>query len=246
MNAAEPGTPIGPGTEAGGGAFSRVIRMFHQPTAVFQELALTPTWLPPLIVILVFAIGAQLVIAPRIDMDATVRESLGERAEEMSDAQIDQTVAVGSKIGRISMFASPVAIPILYLLVSGVYFLGLKVTGSDTEYKSVFATVLHAILPPAVISSVLMTVIAFKKTGFTAMDLEGMVKSNLGAFLSPDAPKALAALAKLVDVFNVWQWVLLVIGLAIVGKVSRGKATGIVVVVWGGWAVIKVALAALR
>ena len=249
MSSEAPTTPIPPAQEASGGAISRLFRVFVEPTAVFHELAATPTWVPPLIVVLVLSVAMQLVIGQRLDMEATIRQSLAERSQsgqEMSDEQVDRMVEMGTKTGGAMKWLTPVTVPVVFLVIAGVYFLGLKAVGSGAEFKPVFATVLHANLPAAVLSSAVLALTAMRRATFTAQELEGMVRSNLGAFLPDGAPKPLVAFARVIDVFNIWQWILLAIGLAIVGKVARGKVIGVLAVVWGVWALGKMGLAALQ
>jgi hypothetical protein len=248
MSSEAPTTPIPPAQEAPDGALSRVLRVFTQPSAVFTELAASPTWLPPLVLILLLSVGMQLVVGPRLDMEGTIRQSLAERSSgpKMTDEQLDRAVEFGGKIAGVMRWLTPLAVPVMFLMLGGIYFLGLKATGSSAEFKPVFATVLHANVPAAVGSTIVMAAAVLKHASFTAQELEGMVKSNLGAFLPDSVPKPLAALAGIVDIFNIWQWVLLALGLSIVGKVSRGKAIAVIVVIWGVWALGKMGLAFLR
>jgi hypothetical protein len=249
MSSEAPTTPIPPAQEApGDSGLSRVWRVFTQPTAVFTELAATPTWLAPLVLILLLSVGMQLVIGPRLDMAGTIRQSLAERTSgpKMSDEQMDRTVELGSKTAGVMRWLTPVTVPLVFLVLGGLYFIGLKAVGSTAEFKPVFATVLHANVPAAVVSSLVMAAAVLKRASFTAQELEGMVKSSLGALLPDTAPKPLVALAGLIDVFNIWQWILLAIGLAIVGRVSRGKVIAILVVIWGVWGLGKMGLAFLQ
>lgn len=225
---------------------SRALRTFTEPAAVFKELAAKPTWIVALLIIVVAGFALQLVVAPRVDMEATIRQSMEDRqAGKVDEAQLEQAVDAAAKIGKVTMFVSPVVAPVMFLLIAGVYFLGLKVLGSDGQYLSVFSTYLHAIFPSSLVSSVLIGAVALQRESFPAQEMETMVKSNLAAWLPPDTAKPLAALAGAVDVFSIWQWILLVLGFQIVGRVSRGKAVLLVAVVWGVWILGKVAMAAI-
>lgn len=248
MSSEAPTTPIPPAQEASGGAISRVFRVFTDPAEVFKELAATPTWLPPLVVVLVLSVVMQLVIGQRLDMEGTIRQSIAERSQsgqEMSDEQVERMVEMGTKSAGIMRWLTPVTVPLLFLVLGGVYFLGLKATGSATEFKPVFATVLHANVPASLLSSAVLALAAMRRASFTAQELEGMVRSSIGAFLPDTVPKPLVAFANVIDVFNIWQWILLAIGLPIVAKVSRGRVVAILAIVWGVWALGKAAMAAL-
>lgn len=249
MSASDPTTPIPPAQEAGGSAAGRLLRIFTEPTAVFHELAATPTWVLPLVAIIVISLAVQLIIAPRLDMAGTIRQSLSERSEsgqQLTDEQIDGMVEMGRKTGGVMRWLAPVTVALVFVIIAGVYFLGLKAVGSSVEFKPVLATVLHAAVPAVLLSSAVTLLVALQRASFTAQELEGMVKSSVGAFLPDGTSKPLVAFAGVIDLFNIWQWVLLAIGLPIVAKVTRGKVVGILAVVWGVWALGKAGMAALQ
>lgn len=248
MSDGDPTDQLAPaGGSSLGAQVSRLFRMFTQPSAALRELLGAPSWLVPLVAMVLVAFAAQLVIAPRLDWEGTVRQSVQEgRRGELSEEAVEQGVEAASKIGRVTMYASPLLAPVMYLLLAGLYFLGLKALGSPTEYKPVFATLLHAVFPPQLVSSVLLAVVASNRGSFIAQDLETMLKSSVAGWLPPETAKPIMAFAGVLDVFNVWQWVLLVLGFQIVGRVSRGKAVALLIVAWGVWAVGKAGLAALQ
>jgi hypothetical protein len=247
MSSDAPTTPIPPAQEATGGELSRLIRVFTQPATVFGELAASPTWLAALVVIVLLATGMQFVIGPRLDMQGTIRQSMAENSssQKMSEEQLDKFASAGAKTATVMRWLTPAMVVGMFVILGGVYMLGLKAVGSNAEFKPVLATVLHANLPGSIVSSALLLAVVLKRASFTAQELGRMVKSNLGAFLPESVPKPLAALAGVVDVFNLWQWVLLAVGLSIVGRVSRGKAIAVVAVVWGVWALGKMGMALL-
>ena len=249
MSSEAPTTPIPPAQEAGGSAASRLLRVFTDPASVFHELAATPTWLLPLLVLAVLSMAVQLVISPRLDLEGTIRQSLAERSQsgqQMTDEQVDRMVEMGSKTGAFMKWLTPLTVSLMFVIIAGVYFLGLKAVGSSAEFKPVFATTLHAAVPAVVLSSAVMVLAAVQRATFTAQELEGMVKSSVGAFLPDSLPNPVVAFANVIDVFNIWQWILLAIGLPIVAKVSRGKVVGVLAVVWGLWALGKAGMAVLQ
>lgn len=224
----------------------QVLRMFYEPSAVFRELAHTPSWVWPVVVLVVFSLASQLVIAPRIDMEGTIREQMAKSGRQVTEEQLEQAVAIGGKFAKVTMYVSPLLIPIMLLIMAGVYALGLRLVGGDTEFGKVFSGVSHALLPPGLVSGALMLVVASQRDSLLGTEVEHLVKSSVGSWLGPDAHRALVAAGSVLDVFNVWQWVLVVLALQIIGKVKRGQAIGIVAVVWGAWMLVRVGLAFLR
>lgn len=228
------------------GGLGKLIGMFFEPSSVLRELTVKPTWVWPVIVLMVISLAAQLVIAPRLDMAGTIRERMERSGRQVSEEQLEQAVAMGGKIARISMYASPLFVPIMLLMLAGVYALGLKVLGGNVDFGKLFAGITHAVMPPMLVASILMMVVAWPRGAITGTEIPHLVRSGLGAWLGPDVHRAIVAAADIVDIFNVWQWVLVVLALEIVGKLKRGQAVGLVAVVWGAWTVVKVGLAFLQ
>ena len=245
-----PVTPSGPEPaktgELSGGAAARLVGAFISPGRTFAELATSPTFVLALLVMVVLAFAGHFVITPRIDFEATLRTEIADNpqvAERLPEDRIAETAATQANAAKIWGYTIPVTVPVMMLVIAGVYFLGLKVVGSTAEFRPVFSGVLHATLPSSAVAGLLLSVVASRRGSFAAQELESMLKSNVGAFLDPETPEFFMTLARSIDVFNVWLWILLALALAAVGKVSRGTAAGLVAVVWGLWVIGKAALA---
>lgn len=220
---------------------------FTSPARAFAALAARPRWVLALLVLVVMAALVQVVTLRHLDMPGTVREQLAKSAagREMSEEQLERMVAQGSKFAPVGAAVGVAASPVLLLLVAAVYFLGLKLAGSETEFKPVLAATVHAMVPPSVANSTVLALVVSQKELLTASEMSRAVKSHLTAFLSPDAPAALRGAGEVLDVFNMWMWVLLTIGLAAVGRIPRTRAATVVAVVWVGWAGLRALLASL-
>lgn len=226
----------------------QVVRMFYEPSAVFRELAARPTWLWPLILVIVLAIGLQLLTAPRVDMEGTIREGLERfgQADKFSSEQIREMAAARGPMQKYGgILATMIAIPLVMLVLAACYLVGLKAAGSEVGFRSTFSMLMYASAPPSIVNTILIGVVAMGRESFTQGELQRLVRSSLETWLSPDAPKALLALGGVLDLFNVWNWVLLVLGLSIVGRIKRGAAIAIVAVLWGLYTLGKVGLALL-
>jgi len=224
-----------------------VAQVFHAPTRAFEALRQAPRWWLALLILLAASVATQLVVIRHMDMEGTVREQIASsaRGRQLSEEQIEQAVQQGAKFAPIGAMMGVVATPVIFLIIAAVYFLGLKVAGSEAEFKPVFATTLHAMLPPAVVGGAVTGLVVAQKGTITGQEVARAVKSNLGAFLSPDAPAALRAAAEVLDIFNLWMGILLAIGLSITGRIPRARAATVVAVVWVGWVGIRVLMATL-
>jgi hypothetical protein len=232
-------------TSARYSALQRLWMVFTSPGEVFADIGLKPTWVLILILFIVVGVAAQLVVVPHIDTEATLLESLGDRADNLSEAQIENMVGQAEKINRLAPLFTIVLGPIIWAIMAAVFFVMLKITGSEADYVRTLATILHAYWPASVIQSVLVAVLIQRVGQLPQSQIANVVKANVGAFLSPESPPWLLAIAGSISIFNIWAVVLLVIGFSIVGKISRGKAVTAALVPWILYLVAKGAFAAL-
>jgi len=227
-------------------AFRRLVAAFYAPGEVFADIRIKPTWVVALLAMTVVTVGAQAIILPKMDTEGTLRARIGDRADELSEEQIDAMVERGRKVARFVPVITAVVIPVMWAILAGIFFLMLKMVGSDTDYVHTLSTTLHSYWPPSVIASALMVVLIQRVNTITEQELPNMVKSHLGVLLPPDAPGWLNGVASTFSVFNVWTLVLLVIGFKIVGRLSTARATVAVLVPWGVWLIGKAGLGALQ
>lgn len=227
-------------------AFRRLVAAFHAPGEVFNDIRIKPTWVVALLAMTVLTVAAQAIVLPKMDTEGTLRARLGDRADELSDEQIQTMVENGRKFSRFVPVITAVVIPVMWAILAGIFFLMLKLVGSETDYVHTLSATLHSYWPPSVVASVLMVILIQRVDTITEQDLPNMVKSHLGVLLPPDAPGWLSGVASTFSVFNVWTLVLLVVGFKIVGRLSTARAATAVLVPWGVWLVGKAGLGALQ
>ena len=219
--------------------FQRLWMMFTSPGQVFEDIGIKPTWVLLMVVLVLLGVGLQVVIAPHVDQEATLRTQLGDRADEMNDEQIEQMLAPAEKIAKFAPIAGLVVAPLVWALMAAVFLVMLKIVGSEIDFKKALSTVLHAYWPATAVALVLTGVLVQRVGKMAQQDLANLVKANVGAFLSPETPAWLTAAAGTISIFNIWVVVLLIIGFATVGKISRGKAAVAALVPWIAMMVVK-------
>ncbi|HSL16473.1 MAG TPA: Yip1 family protein [Methylomirabilota bacterium] len=224
----------------------RLVKAFYSPGEVFEDIRVKPTWVAVLLAMMVLTVGAQAIVLPHMDQEATIRDRLGERSDELTDEQIENIVEQSAKFTRFLPVITAVIVPVMWAILAAIFFLALKMVGSETDYVRTLSAALHAYWPPAVVATVLLVVLIQGAGKVTEQEIPNLVKSHLGAFLPPDAPGWLSAAASTLSVFNVWTVVLLVIGFRIVGRLSTAKAATAVLVPWAVWLVAKAGLGALQ
>jgi hypothetical protein len=134
----------------------------------------------------------------------------------------------------------------MWAALAGIFFLMLKIVGSDADYTRTLSATLHAYWPPSVVGTVLTVALIQRVDKITEQEIPNLVKSHLGAFMPADAPSWLTSMASTFSVFNIWTVALLVIGFKVIGRLSTARAAIAVLVPWGVWLVGKAGLGALQ
>jgi len=239
---AEPPTPS---TQPKYSAAQRLWMMFTSPGDVFSDIGVKPTWVLIMAILVLLGVGAQAVIMQHIDTEATIRARFEEREQELSEAQIENAVVQAEKFSKFGPIIGLVLAPFAWVIMAAVFFVMMKLVSSDADYLRALSTTLHGYWPPTAVQLVLMAVLVQRVDKVPQAELVHIVKANLGAFLSADMPAWLTAAAGTISIFNIWAVILLIIGFATVGKMSRGKAAAVTLIPWGVWIVAKAALAAV-
>jgi hypothetical protein len=237
--------PPVPSTQQRYSAAQRLWMMFTSPGDVFSDIAIKPTWILIMAVVVLLGVGAQALIIPHVDTDATIRARFEQKGQDLSEAQIENAVEQAEKFSKFGPIIGLVLAPIAWVIMAAIFFVMLKLVSSDADYPHALSTTLHGYWPPTAVQLVLMAVLVQRVDKVPQTELEHIVKANLGAFLSADVPAWLTAAAGTISVFNIWAVVLLIIGFSTVGKMSHGKAAIVTLVPWGVWIVAKAALAAV-
>lgn len=237
--------PPTPSPTAKYSAAQRLWMMFTSPGDVFADIGIKPTWILIMAILVVLGVGVQLVIAPHIDYEATIRARLADRADEFNDEQIENMVEQGEKFAKFGPIMALVIAPIVWVIMAAIFLVMLKIVGSEIDFRKTLSAVLHGYWPPTVVALVLTGILVQRVGKVPQQDLANIVKASAGAFMSPDSPAWLTAAASTLSIFNIWAVVLLVIGFTAVGKIPRGKAIVAAVVPWVAWIVIKSGLAML-
>ncbi len=228
----------------------RVVDTFVAPTRAFTDLIRDAAWwLPFLLYILssvVFAFTIQKQVGWNKTYDGIIAQSSRQQEQfaNMPAAQAANAKALGAKITAATTYGTPVLILIFTAIAAAVLLGTLNFGfGGRAKFSRLFALYLYSALP-LLIKSILVVIALFAGLGADSFNIQNPVGTNLGYYLASDSPKWLLAVAGSLDIFVFWQIVLLVIGCAILARISRGMAATAVVGWWVILVVLKVAAAA--
>jgi len=225
--------PVPPGLSEG----ERFVDTFVAPSKTFADILRSASWWLPFVVFCVIAWSSTFAVQQKIGWEAVTTQQMmknpraAEQMEQLSPEQRAQRISVGAKFSKYIGYGVPVVILIISALCVLVLWLSVNFgLGANTTYGQMFAVWMYAGLPKLFIS-VLNIVLLYAGVGLDNYDVQNPVGTNLGYYLT-DAPGWLQSLGSWFDIFNLWALALLVIGVSVVAKKSKGQAAAVVVGWW--------------
>jgi hypothetical protein len=205
------------------------IDIFYAPSAVFARRA-TSGFLLPMAVVTVLT-GALFIMNGGVwsqIMDAEMSREPARQAQQLSEEQLQGIRRFSETMAKVGAF---VFVPV------GIFLTGLMlwVCGKFVDAKQTLgqATMVAAFaFLPRIVEGVVVAVQGLLMDP-ASLDGRWRVSLGVGRFLDPDStsPALLAFLGR-IDVFTIWVTVLLAIGLAVTGKIPRGRAAIAAAIVW--------------
>ena len=221
---------------AGMSEFSRIVGVFFEPKKTFTDIAQRPSWIVPMVVVILVSILFTMALSQRIGWERVVRQQNEQstRMQQMPRDQQEQAVQMQMKFMPASYYGFSVIGPPIYCVIVGAVLLGITaIMSAGLRFKQVFAVVAWAGMP-RVISAILSVVVIFLKNP-DDFNIRNPLAFNIGAFMDPNSgSKFLYALGTSIDLFTLWTILLMATGLkAAAGKkLSFGGALAAVLVPW--------------
>lgn len=235
------------------GAFARVFGALFSPRATFQDIARKPSWLLPLLIIIILSMAITTVFGHRVGWRAFMEKqnsqsrSTQQRMAQMTPAQQEKMIETQVKIAPIAGYLGAlVGFPIVALVIAAIFMGIFNATSSASlDFKTSFGVVTHSYMPFA-IPSLLGILILYLKPPDT-VDLQNLVSSNVDALLSKSAPMWQQSTGASLDVFTFWVLGLMAFAYSIVRpkKLKMGTTLAWIVGVWVVYVLIKAGLLAM-
>jgi hypothetical protein len=243
-------TPVPePQAQASINHFGRIIGSFYSPKQTFADIAQRPSWVAPLLLMVILGTAVGAMLNAKMNWGDYIRQQAEKNSRFAQLSEEQKESALGSQIKYAKYFSYSIGIlntPVILLLFALIYWGAFNLfCGANLRYGASFGITAHAFLPLAIQSVLALIILPLKSYG--DVDPQNLVATNVGAFLSDDAPKWLASLGGSLDLFWLWFMALVAIGFAAANpkRIKPGAAFGTVFGLWGIWVLAKVAWAAL-
>ena len=226
--------------------FQRWFGVLLSPGETFADVNRKPTILAPIIILCLIVAASSAVTQWKMgpymaDMIRTQNKKMMERfGQTPTEEQLNESVKQGLFFSKLSPLIAPVTVHIIYLLMAGLFALGMLLIQAKATFKKIYSVMLWTF---AGIGLVLNLVLI---ASFMVKDEEALrstnlnnpasaVPTNIGAFLGPDTSPIVRSLADSIDVFSFWTIAVLAIGFAAIANsknVKTGKTAAMIVVLW--------------
>ena len=200
-----------------------LFKFFFSPTAFFQSLDVRTVWVKAFLICSGLTVATILISLPLISHAS---------AAQLGQLPVDRQQELLSTM-RASQYVAILFSPVMQLLklVIGAYVLwGLTVlSGADIQYRKLLSLLSYASIVPILdrLWGYSLNYLAGVDKIETGADIRSTLLS-LSAFFDFSSHPALRSLVDNCDLMSFWYFVVLVSGLAILGKMSRMKSTVIV------------------
>ena len=211
------------------GGLSKVVNIFFEPRKVFESLKIKPTWLVPVIIVAVLGMGFFYYTFPYIMKEQVQNIRDNDRIPEEHKERIIERMTEAEHPPIWQMAIAPAGTLVYVVIVAAVLFFVFNVLmGGDSGFRRVFSVFCYSSL--VAIPSMIV------KFPLVMMKGNVNVQTSLGLLLSPDAKGSfLHSVLSSFDIFNLWQVILVSMGLGVIYKFSTKKAFTTVAILWIIW-----------
>ena len=224
----------------------RPITVLLDPNNTFASIARRPTWVAPLLILMVMGGLVSTLMFGKIDAAQAVREQVAAQGRTATQEQIDQGVTFLENLRGVAALITMLGFPLIMMFVAIVFWFAFELAGQEMSYATSLSVTLHGMMPMAVASLLTLPVILSRDSIPAREVMSGNVLvSNLSFLASSDAGPAWVAFLGSVDLFSLWTVILLVIGYRTAAKASTPKACAVVLLVWLVYVSLKIAVQAV-
>jgi len=205
--------------------------IFYAPSAVFARRANASFWIPLLIISVLLGViyfANRDLIDPIVEAEFARGMARNAQAQQMTADQMATARKFAGTLGMIFAFIGP---PIAMLLLGVVIWIVGKFFDAKQTMNAAIVVAVFSYVPRVIEGVVNRVEGLFVDT--SALNSRYSLTLGLGRFFNPDtASPILLGLVGRIDVFTIWITVLIAIGFAVTGKISRGKAAIAAAIVW--------------
>lgn len=212
--------------------------IFIEPGRTFEDFRRKPRFILALL-ITVFLFTAYIFAFQQKMGEERYRQFITEQIDKSPQAQglnaeqKKQQIEISYTVTKYFTYAFPVFFTIFIFIGALFYWLGVKALGGVATYLQSLSVYVYSTYAPTVVSLIANFLVLFLKSA-DEIDIgtssRGVIQANPTMLMNTKETPVLATLISTIDLFVIWGFILAAIGLHKVGKISKGAAWAIVLI----------------
>lgn len=208
-----------------GGFLQSIIDIFIDPMKVFERIGAGLTWWKP------FVLASVIGMINGYFMIPFQAKRVGLNPRDLPPEQVEAMIENTAKWGVYFLVMVPVIMIIGFLITAGISHLMINLMTSKANFKKTLSLISY--LGLISILGQLVTSVVLLAKGVDSIETMADLKVSFSlAALMPEVEGAGYALMESLSVFNIWYYVLFLIGTATIFKMEKSKAIVPLVVLW--------------
>lgn len=220
-----------------------VFGVFTEPTRTFPFLTKKNIWiLFPICFIILSTFTSSYVFFQRVDREAFIREQVRKNkfASKIPQEKLDKAI---NDFKEKSSFAQSISVPIFTLvwltLASLVYYLCFLALGGVGSFIKTLIVVFWSELTICLAQIISIPIMLFKAPD-ELLNPQEILITNLGAIIgSQHLSPTLFSLLSSIDIFVIWNLILISLGLAAISKLSKGFSAMVIFSLFAAKVILK-------
>ena len=209
----------------GGGFLRSIVDIFVDPGKVFQRIDAGLSWWKPFIVVCAFGIAIGYIMLP------FQRKMIELNPRGMSEEQVQKAVEGFTRYGPLTLITIPIFLVITYLIVAGIVHLVVNIMSTRSSFKKTLSLISFCGLITLVEQLIGVVVIGMR--GVDSVESAADLKFSLSlAPLLGGGKGFLNAVLQSLSIFQLWYYVVFVMGIAAIFKMSRKAAVLAALPMW--------------
>lgn len=211
--------------EITGGFLQSILDIFIDPMKVFKRIGVGLAWWKPFVLSCVLAIVIAWLMLP------FRRAILELNVTGMEQEELARALEAFDRFGVIGIISVPFVLILTILIITGIAHIVVAMMSSNARFKKTLSLINYANLVP--ILGQLISVAVLRARGIESVESAADLQMSFSlAAVFPGLGGFLQAFLESLGVFQVWFYILLILGVAAVFKVSRTKAVVVAVPIW--------------
>ena len=213
----EPGMPAAAAPAPKGGFFQSIVDIFADPFKVFARVDAGLAWWKPFILVTAVAMILGYFMLP------FQRKMIELNPRGLSEEQVQKAVEGFGKFAPVTLIIVPLMLIITYLIVAGIVHLVINIMSSRSSFKKTLSLISFCGII-TILEQIIGTVV-LKMRGTESIESAADLRFSLSlAPILGEGKGLLNAVLQSLSIFQIWYYVVLILGIAAIFKISRKQA----------------------